>query len=943
MHVLSEGVEVGETMRELDISFGKHRADTNWKTEYLTWDEFVERLRKIRRTPETMEQYDRMNAAQKGRIKDGPAFVGGLIRGGRRKKGNIDTRSLITLDADYADDDFLFTCDLVLGGHAYVIYSTHSHRPHKPKYRLVAPASRNMSPDEYAAVSRKIADQIGMRYFDKTTFNVHQPMYLPSCSKDAEPVLEIYEGEPIDVDAVLSEYEDWRDPAQWPRHDDEKVDRVTPGAKMEDPRKKRGIVGLFCRCYSISEAIAKFLPEVYEPVDDSLKRYTYVGATGFGGLVIYDNDTLAYSHHESDPISGREVNSFDLVRIHKFGRLDENVSEDTPITQLPSYLAMVHYAETLDDIKKLRQKEGSAALQAEFADVFNGTEEFSEKKTALDFSKIKIPFGFKVIGDKLFEIKETKTEIKHIPVCDSLVAVTGRHYNLTDGTYGLDVAWKVGDETKTVTSSRSTFMDSKKIINLADYGFPVHSANARSLASYISRFETENEDLIITEQVSNQMGWVKGGFLLGEKFIGDKPIKFFPKDDGDGQIAKGFHTKGKVEKTYEVLDQTRKYTPVMMAVYAALAAPLVGLLGESPFIFELAGGTSKGKTTALRIAASLYGCPDEQKPGFFKQWNLTKVYIERYAATMNNLPLFIDDTKKADPKIIPPTIYQFCSGQGRGRGSIKGSQIGSTWSTVMLTTGEQKLTSFSKDGGAAARILSLYGSPFESTDLETGNMIERLNETVSENYGHIAEPWIKFLMGIDKSKVREKIMKSLEGYKHYASRHGEVAMRLSRLMALVDVAGQLFDECVNLNLYDEESLQQEWIKILSGSEEIDRPMEALEDVMGWVASHYKQFLKEGEESNFSPIISGRIRKDEVAIIGEQLDAYLVSRGYEPTSIAKAWREKGFLNTEDGRLKKTTRIGPARVKAYCFNVEKTGWSFDLPEKYSEFQEDVSLIL
>ncbi|NSW92752.1 MAG: hypothetical protein HPY74_19275, partial [Firmicutes bacterium] len=260
-------------MQELDISFGKYRADMNWKPQYLTWDEFVGMLSKIRRTEETMARYDKLDNIRRGKIKDGPAFVGGLVRGGRRKKENIDTRSLITLDADHANDEFIFACDLVLGGTSYVIYSTHSHRPQKQKYRLVIPADRSMNPDEYAAVSRKIADNIGLNYFDKTTFEVHRLMYLPSCSKDAEPVLEIVEGSQLDVDAVLAEYEDWRDPLQWPRHENDKPGRQS-SKKMEEPTTKQGIVGTFCRCYSISEAISKFLPDLYSPVDDSLTRYT---------------------------------------------------------------------------------------------------------------------------------------------------------------------------------------------------------------------------------------------------------------------------------------------------------------------------------------------------------------------------------------------------------------------------------------------------------------------------------------------------------------------------------------------------------------------------------------------------------------------------------------------------------------------------------------------
>lgn len=339
---------------ELDISFGKHRADTKWKTEYLTWDEFIARLQKVRRTNETMAEYNKMSSSARGKVKDGPAFVGGLVRGGRRKKENVDTRSLITLDADHVskNDDFIFSADLVLGGYAYVIYSTHSHREDKQKYRLIIPADRAMNPDEYAAVSRKISEQIGLDYFDKTTFDVHRLMYMPSCSKDAKPILEIVDGDALEVDKVLAEYENWKDPLEWPRHQDDKIKRQV-AARMENPREKVGVVGSFCKAYTISEAISTFLSDVYEPVDDSLTRYTHIGSSSHGGVVVYDEDTFAYSHHETDPISGREVNSFDLVRLNKFGKLDDNVSEKTNITKRPSYLAMMRFATEDKKVKRM--------------------------------------------------------------------------------------------------------------------------------------------------------------------------------------------------------------------------------------------------------------------------------------------------------------------------------------------------------------------------------------------------------------------------------------------------------------------------------------------------------------------------------------------------------------------------------------------------------------
>ncbi|MFC5468431.1 VapE domain-containing protein [Cohnella suwonensis] len=349
---------------ELDISFGKHRADTNWKPEYMSWDEFVERLRKVRRTAETMAQYDAMHNVGRGKAKDGPAFVGGLVRGGRRKKEAIDSRCLITLDVDRADDTFPFMVELVLGGTAYVIYSTHSHRPARPKYRLIVPVDRALSPDEYTAVSRKLAEMIGMDYFDKTTFHVHRLMYLPSCSKDAEPVLDVYEGGPLDADAILAEYDDWQDVMQWPRHAEDKAP-VLAGKRAQDPREKHGTIGLFCRAYTIEEGIDTFLSDIY--VSGSMpNRYTYVPGSSGNGLEIYPDQDLAFSHQDSDPVAdGRTYNLFDLVRVHKFGHLDERVKEFTPDAKKPSHIAMEHFAVGLPEVKRLKM----ADIQGDFGDM----------------------------------------------------------------------------------------------------------------------------------------------------------------------------------------------------------------------------------------------------------------------------------------------------------------------------------------------------------------------------------------------------------------------------------------------------------------------------------------------------------------------------------------------------------------------------------------------
>jgi len=327
---------------EIVVAFGKNRADKNWKNEYLTWGDFVEKCKHVRYTSETLAEYDKMSKDQKAEIKDGAAYVGGFVAQGIRKKENIQSRSIITLDVDFGTEDFLFDLDIALGGNAYFAYSTHSYRNKALKYRLNILVDREMSPDEYAACIRKVAYLVGMDYFDKTSFDINRLMYFPSCSKDAEPHFIEEQGDPLSVDDLLAMYEDWTDPTQWDRHKSEK-DIRKPNSRMEDPRNKPGVIGAFCRQYSITEAIETFIPDIYTPTDIE-DRWTYHEGSSVGGLVIYDQDTFAYSHHESDPISEREVNAFDLIRIHKFRDLDDDVSKNTNVTKYPSYQAMIDFA-----------------------------------------------------------------------------------------------------------------------------------------------------------------------------------------------------------------------------------------------------------------------------------------------------------------------------------------------------------------------------------------------------------------------------------------------------------------------------------------------------------------------------------------------------------------------------------------------------------------------
>lgn len=324
------------------IATGHSRTSLNWKSEKMTWQNLAERLSSPTVTNETVAEYAKMSKSAQGAQKDVGGFVGGYIpKNGRRVRGAVKERYLITLDADSPSEDFLFDLDMCLGGKEYVLYSTHSYTKENPRYRIIVPVDRAMSPDEFQAVSRRMADDIGIEMFDSSTHQAERLMYWPSCPKDAEYVYQHGEGDLVSVDAYLATYHDWRDTSFWPISKKESAVRLSDAHKQGNPLEKKGLLGAFCRCYSITEAIAKFLPDVYTTTQVE-GRYTYAAGSTVGGLVIYDNDTFAYSNHATDPVGGKLVNAFDLVRLHKFGDLDKDGS--LKITEQPSYKAMIEFA-----------------------------------------------------------------------------------------------------------------------------------------------------------------------------------------------------------------------------------------------------------------------------------------------------------------------------------------------------------------------------------------------------------------------------------------------------------------------------------------------------------------------------------------------------------------------------------------------------------------------
>lgn len=397
------------------ISTANSRHSMSWKNSEVLWSDFVKKLSQTTRTPETYAEYLKMPKKEQGAVKDVGGFVGGSLKGGRRKADAVGWRQVVTLDADYVKGEFWPLVEMMFD-YACVVYSTHSHRPDKQKIRLVIPLSRTVTPEEYVAVAKRIAADIGIDMFDDTTYEPHRLMYWPSTSSDGEYLFNFQDDEWLDPDKVLARYVDWRDPLEWPESSRQKQVQKRLADRQGDPHEKAGMVGAFCRSYTIEEAIENFLKDKYSLHSEG--RYTYNEGSTAGGLVLYDDGKFAYSHHGTDPCSGLLVNSFDLVRLHKFEALDEEAKEGTPISRMPSTLAMAKLAQNDGRVKQMIVSDRLAEAEFDFADEVDSNEDSSETKEAKADSRwmkkltIKKDGGFEESRTNLLLILENDPNLK---------------------------------------------------------------------------------------------------------------------------------------------------------------------------------------------------------------------------------------------------------------------------------------------------------------------------------------------------------------------------------------------------------------------------------------------------------------------------------------------------------------------------------------------------
>ena len=340
-----------------------------------------------------------------------------------------------------------------------------------------------------------------------------------------------------------------------------------------------------------------------------------------------------------------------------------------------------------------------------------------------------IPEGYSLSADNGIISYDDKGVPRQI--CPNVIIIKGLTKDINAKTYKLILQyWTHNNAIKMLPAvAVSTVFNAQKIVSLSDYGLPVSSAEAVGLTKFLNAFKSVNDDTLPLTCTVPRCGWYQFGDT--DVFVDPRrncTITDDGKDcplivDNTSTFAQSLTTKGTVDNWIKAYDLAKSSPVARLTVAAAVAPPLLKILGERNFLLYIHAHTRAGKTTAMFLGASAVGSEK-----LIRSFDATKNGLLGAAADVNDYAFLVDEKEQADSRLkeqISLTVYALANGIGRTKLN-KDSTLKKLddWRTIAVMTGETQLLADNFNGGTFTRCLQLH-APNTILDAETCKQIRR--------------------------------------------------------------------------------------------------------------------------------------------------------------------------------------------------------------------------
>ncbi|MEJ7472131.1 DUF927 domain-containing protein [Staphylococcus saprophyticus] len=562
-------------------------------------------------------------------------------------------------------------------------------------------------------------------------------------------------------------------------------------------------------------------------------------------------------------------------------------------------------------------------------DVFetmNSLEKFQE----INKDKPTIPEPYLIKGKWLYLEKEKKNtkgeviDIAHIYITSTPPYVTERYKNVETGEFYYELQFEDEKRKYKLPVLARDITQGKFLVELASKGLEVTQNEAGNLVQYLSFYRRFNK--IPDYDVATRLGEIKGHFISPyQEDQQDNRYKIFNSERGYQALINAFETKGNIDDYIKGVFNPIKDNPMaMMMFYSSLGSVLLKDFDVDPFVSEISGRTSSGKTFILKICASVWG-----NRKLVTEWNATNVSVERMASFMNSFPLIKDDTRKADnPFRIPSIVYQFSGGQSKGRGnSDRSIDYLEPWNNIMLSSGEVAIPDIAPDkAGVAGRVITLQDDPFPNTDkTEFGDIAKAMEN----NHGLLGKLFIKQYKS-DKNKYKASFESAVKYFIKQADGN-EVMDRIARSFALLQTTGEILNDISGFEHDPYINVNKAHTSMMKNNKNIDKPKQMLEELLEKLNANRGRIAYNKHHYHDNAELMAIYRYDFVLIMTPTIKEML---GAEFNSTVKQWDERGYLETNNYGKQKNIRFNGEQQKGYAIKTEiinELGFDFKKEEQ------------
>lgn len=486
--------------------------------------------------------------------------------------------------------------------------------------------------------------------------------------------------------------------------------------------------------------------------------------------------------------------------------------------------------------------------------------------------------NFFVRDGNLYKTVTKNKEQDDIFVSRNVPIITKRLFDIETNQIYETIEYKVNGRRIIKNVPATTLTVKRNILELANDGLGVTDNNAKEIIDFIDSFKHIYDEQIEEEEMTTKIGFVNGHFI----YPGEVNINII-QEDGFQQLVDNIKTKGTLEEWIDnVLVKYMDNKIFTFFIFTTCASILLKDMDVDPFIADLSGKSSSGKSSVMAGCMSVFGTNK-----LLAEWNTTVTALERRAVFMNNFPLFYDDTQKAPPHLLSNIAYKFSGGVSKGRGTIKGMQADQYYYNVLLSNGEIPITTYNENhAGAAARVITVNSNNAMPT--LNGRFTEYYQD-VSTYYGTAGIAFVKEYIRRRK-EYKEKFISLSHRYFNQANGN-EILSRLGRYFAVIHTAGIILQEVAGVDLNIESVMNSVYSEIKNGSNEAyNKPKQLLVKILEELDAN-RQNVKDGSEDDdrFAPMHAIK-RNDSLYITINYINDRL---GNEKDTIREQWIEKGY--------------------------------------------------